>query len=211
MSHKKYQKGFGLLEVLVSVVIIITILSAMVFIGRSSLNNSQYAQERAQAIYLAQEGIEIIRQMRDSNWIDGDNTTEWNSWDYDGNLFSEVQDGRCYKINDIITSPLSSPYYGRHNMVYTNLSNKGACKNALKDPTKTGEWGKRTVNNLDYYRNVFIENVSGLMQSADTAEETAYANSAYKITVFVQWINRGSYRKEPVEVSEIITNWRPDY
>ncbi|MCL5410331.1 MAG: hypothetical protein M1324_00550 [Patescibacteria group bacterium] len=75
----KFRKGFGILEVLVSSLIIITILMALVFVGRTALANSAYSQEKAQAVYVAQEGIEIVRQIRDTNWIDGDNTTGWNS------------------------------------------------------------------------------------------------------------------------------------
>lgn len=204
MSNK-YKKGFGLLEVLVSAVIIVTILSAMVFIGRSTLNNSQYAQERAQAIYLAQEGIEIVRQIRDTNWIDENNATAWNSWKYVSDTFSAVETGRCYKIGQPI-STLSSAYYGRQNLQYANLTDENSCKDALKSSAQTDGWDKRTLNNLDFYRNIYVEDVEGLLQPTANFDQ-----SAYKVTVFIQWKNRGSYRNDPIEVSEIITNWRPNY
>jgi type II secretory pathway pseudopilin PulG len=75
----KKKKAFGLLEVLLSGVIIIIILSSLMVVARNAVDNSILLQQRAQATYLAQEGIELVRQIRDTNYIDGDNSTGWSS------------------------------------------------------------------------------------------------------------------------------------
>lgn len=77
-SNKKFKKGFGLLEVLLSGVIIITVLGALVFLGRNTINNSTYNQQRTEALFYAQQGVEMVRQIRDSNYIDGNQGTNWN-------------------------------------------------------------------------------------------------------------------------------------
>ncbi|OQB05261.1 MAG: hypothetical protein BWY19_01112 [bacterium ADurb.Bin212] len=75
----KKKKAFGLLEVLLSGVIIIIILSALTVVARNAVDNSVLLQQRAQATYLAQEGIELVRQIRDTNYIDGNPDTKWNT------------------------------------------------------------------------------------------------------------------------------------
>lgn len=78
-NNKKFSKGFGILEVLISSAIIIVVLGTLVFIAQSSLMNAAYMQERAQAVSLAAEAIETIRQNRDSNYIDQNSETQWNT------------------------------------------------------------------------------------------------------------------------------------
>ena len=89
-------KGFTLIEVTIAIfVLLIGILGVFAatqqIISYISLSNSKLT-----AIYLAQEGVEIVRNTRDSNWLDGIN---WNNGlticaagceaDYDdSNLFS---------------------------------------------------------------------------------------------------------------------------
>lgn len=75
IKFQKRKRGFGILEVLISGVIIIIILGALVVLARNAINNSQYVQERSQAVNLAQEGIEIVRQIRDTSYYSANN---WN-------------------------------------------------------------------------------------------------------------------------------------
>jgi len=79
MKIRTRKKGFGILEVLLAGVIIIIVMSAIVVLGRSAMTKTQYLQQRAEATFLAQEGIELIRQIRDSNYIDGNNATAWDN------------------------------------------------------------------------------------------------------------------------------------
>lgn len=65
----KSRKGFGLLETLFSTAVFIVVVGGMVTLGRLSLRNAALAAHRTQAINLAQDGIESVRQMRDTGWI----------------------------------------------------------------------------------------------------------------------------------------------
>lgn len=72
---KKSGGGFTLLEMMMAVfVILVGILGAMALIQRVLFFGS-LSQSRLAAAYLAQEGIEIIRNVRDTNWL------EDNPWD----------------------------------------------------------------------------------------------------------------------------------
>ncbi len=64
---KQKNKGFTLVEVLVAVVIFtLSILSVMAVLG-SGVANTNFAKNKIIAEYLAQEGIEYIRNTRDTN------------------------------------------------------------------------------------------------------------------------------------------------
>ena len=63
------QKGFTLLEVMVAIFVItvgvIGVLSAL----QRATSATFVSSSRLEAIYLAQEGIEIVRNIRDTNWL----------------------------------------------------------------------------------------------------------------------------------------------
>lgn len=70
-SKIKSQKspGFGLLETVVAVGILVIIVSAVVSLQTFNLKNSMVNKHRAQAAYLANEVLSIIKQTRDSYWV----------------------------------------------------------------------------------------------------------------------------------------------
>lgn len=74
------KRGFTLLELLVSIFILsVGILGAYIAIQKSA-SIANYANSRLTAAYLAQEGIEIIRNIKDTNLLEGltDSDIEWN-------------------------------------------------------------------------------------------------------------------------------------
>ncbi|MDZ7726614.1 MAG: hypothetical protein U5L75_03485 [Candidatus Campbellbacteria bacterium] len=68
MSKHSLQKGIGLIEVLIAT----TILTLIVFAFTSSLSlyssASVDATKRTQATFLAEEGLEVVRMLRDESW-----------------------------------------------------------------------------------------------------------------------------------------------
>lgn len=75
-TTKNYSKGFGLLEVVLAAGILVIVIGATVALGNVAIKNSVISQDRTQAYNLAQEGLEIVRNVRDNAWIDSDpNTT----------------------------------------------------------------------------------------------------------------------------------------
>ena len=170
------KKGFGLLEVLLSAVIIIIILAALVTIGRAALNNNEYLAQRAQAIYLAQEGLEMTRQIRDTNWIDGENTTKWNTLDR-------------------ITTPTAT---GDYSLIFLNNWKLGM-------PT-TGE--NILVGGVIFNRKINISSANDNLLPTLTNNPNL-SDYAIKIKSTVTWTYSGQSKN--VELSEILTNWRPDF
>ena len=65
-------KGFTLLEVMAAVfVITVGVIGALSALQRAT-SATFASSSRLEAIYLAQEGIEIVRNIRDTNWLKGD-------------------------------------------------------------------------------------------------------------------------------------------
>jgi len=62
--------GFGLAEVLLASGILILVVASIVSLSRFVVRGYAVTASRIQANYLAQEGIEIVRAVRDSYWID---------------------------------------------------------------------------------------------------------------------------------------------
>lgn len=66
-------KGFTLVETLVAVAILTLAVSGAFSAASASITSSTYSKDQIIAFYLAQEGIEFIRNMRDENGLNGRN------------------------------------------------------------------------------------------------------------------------------------------
>lgn len=67
----KNEKGFGIMEVLVSVAIISFSFVGIMSLFAFNLRVEQMNRNKIIGSYLAQEAIEVIRQKRDNNWFTG--------------------------------------------------------------------------------------------------------------------------------------------
>jgi type II secretory pathway pseudopilin PulG len=63
--NKKRQSGQTLIEVLVALAASVVIIGAITVASLSSLNNAQFSRDQSAATHFAQQGLEIIRNMRD--------------------------------------------------------------------------------------------------------------------------------------------------
>ena len=70
------QKGFGLIEVTVSVYILAMGLLGLMSLLHQSLKAQGINKNTIIAAQLAQEGVELVRNVRDNNWLDPNNT-DW--------------------------------------------------------------------------------------------------------------------------------------
>ncbi len=89
MITNRTQQGFTLVETLVALALVASSLVPIFFLSSSSARLSQNIEHDVVATNLVQEGIEVIRAIRDSNWFssapfpagldDGDYEVEWDS------------------------------------------------------------------------------------------------------------------------------------
>lgn len=63
--------AFTLLETLVAVAVLLMALLGPFSIAQQSLRSAYYARDQVTAYYLAQEGVEFVRAVRDENYLTG--------------------------------------------------------------------------------------------------------------------------------------------
>lgn len=65
---EEFEKGQSMFEVIFAIGIAAIVLVALVSVSTASLRNSTFANANSQASKLAQECIEHVRELRDTNW-----------------------------------------------------------------------------------------------------------------------------------------------
>jgi len=68
-KQKTKNKGFSLMEVIIAIAIITTALISIMVLITFSISSIRVAKSKIIATNLAQEGLEIVRNIRDSNWL----------------------------------------------------------------------------------------------------------------------------------------------
>ncbi len=180
----KSKKGFGLLEVLLAGLIIITMLGALVFVAKTAINNAAYTMERQNAIFLAQEGIEQVRQMRDTNYIDADSYTEWNMLT------------RNFSTNKYEAPDLNSKYYSYFGTTIGRLM--------LKQTSDIESIPDKTVGGVPYKRYFYFSKINDINTPAigSVNDSLTMSDQILKVTVGVQW----RAGEKEVILNEIIAN-----
>jgi Tfp pilus assembly protein PilV len=198
-TSRKFSKGFGILEVLISSAIIIVVLGTLVFIAQSSLSNASYMQERAQAVSLAAEAIETVRQNRDSNYIDEANATQWDmigsastSSIISGNYFYAGDARTTFKVLDDLL-PLNNA--------------------AARLRINNGSVQVIKIDGVNYSRIIKFYDISkvgsGQLLTTPVIDENGTNNSknAFLVSVNVTWQGSGG-KAASVDLDEIVANSR---
>jgi len=189
MNKVKKQAGFGLVETLIASTIIVSVIASFVFVSQGVLTATGRTADRLQATSLAAEGIEVVRQLRDTNWIDQDNNTDWGKWE---------------------TSSLSQYVVPRKEYM-TNFTDPSVpvAKRYFLTPVLAGQ--KIILNGATYNRTVKILSVSNprvIMPSSSDLKQKQLLDLSYKVTSRVYSVDDP---RIDITLSEIITNWRPNF
>jgi len=106
---KQNKNGFTLIEVLAAIIVIIVGVVGVLALIQQTITYTALSSSRLVASYLAQEGIEIVRNIRDGNWLeqrtnsaiswtDGLSAGDWEA-DYNDAVLSSYGAGRYLKID----------------------------------------------------------------------------------------------------------------
>lgn len=93
----KNKKGQGLVEVIIALGVITTGIIGVLTLTYSSLSASETSIKQIVAVNLAREGVEVVRNIRDSNWLSND--TNW----LDGLILGNDYDGIA-KFDPVVAS-----------------------------------------------------------------------------------------------------------
>ncbi|MFH0819368.1 MAG: prepilin-type N-terminal cleavage/methylation domain-containing protein [Patescibacteria group bacterium] len=86
------QRGQTLIEVIIAVSIMLIGIISIVSLSITSRMISTISSQELLAAHLAREGVEVIRNIRDSNWLQrqSDGTTSWDAELYSGTDYTAV-------------------------------------------------------------------------------------------------------------------------
>lgn len=115
---KQKNKGFTLVETLVAISIFtMSILGLMSILGKG-ISDTNYAKQKTIAAYLAQEGVEYIRNMRDT-FVLYDSTSVQNGW----NLFkTKLTNASCFTVNGCYFRDLTSADFTNPNQPMAGIA-----------------------------------------------------------------------------------------
>jgi len=174
MSNKifKIKNGFTLLEVIIAVFIIAVGVAGVAKIMPSLIVDSSVNQSRLVAAYLAQEGIEIVRNIRDTNWLENQYGGSPVAWD-DGFSPCISANGGCdIDYYGVAAPPIIHPFSGTGLKLAITPSPAGYNHSFGNDTTK------------------FVRKI--------TIDKNA-TNDILTVTVNVSWDDRGKHYDFPVQ------------
>lgn len=146
-------KGFSIIETVVALSIITIGILGILSLFTQTVSNSELGVNQEIATNLAQEGVEIIRNQRDSNWI-----TEKEEWDdgisETGYYQVNFKDNNTWEIKKLGIDSTFQPFYLKNDEIYTHdatgkitiFSRQIAINNYEKDIlkiTSTVQWTER--------------------------------------------------------------------
>ncbi len=191
-SLKKFntkKDGFTLVETLVALLIFTVSILSVMSVLTSGISNTTYVKQKTTAGYLAQEGIEYIRNMRDTFAIyDASGAqTGWTSFvDYLLGASCDRADG-CYFNNSGLD--YNDPSQPMTRLIVTGCN--GSCPNLKYDP-QTGKYDYASVSGVD----------SGLSRKISITQIDA---NEIQISSTVYWQQgSGSYN---ITFTEHLFNW----
>lgn len=174
------KSGFTLLEVIIAITILTMAVGGSFILIQQTLIASSLNQSKLIAYYLTQEGIEIVRNIRDGNWLKqrSNPDTLWDKGLADDLTIGQSQDFivdyRAQELSSFVDTPLNLDI----ERVFYNYSPDG-------DPTP-------------FKRKISITKV-------DLPDTSNPADYALKVLVQIEWSERG--RNHSVEATEYIYNW----
>ncbi len=182
------QAGFSLTEVMIGIMILTVAIVAATNLLISLIKTNETNLKHLQAYYFAVEGIEVVRNMRDTNWLLNENwlTDEdggpWGQKFDDGNYSVTVSRKENFGLGEVS----SSVELGAYAPFKVDASSDGAIVKFINDDVESGFQRKLEV--LDY--------------QYECGEKCA----DYKlIRVTVTWDGGPD---EGVVLEEVLTNWK---
>lgn len=138
-KKNKRNKGFSLMEVIISVGIVSFAFVGVMSVFASNIRVEIQNRDRVTASYLAQEAVEVIRQKRDTNWFTG-GAADWdNGIKYgDNHVLSLIDPGDLSKGWDDLVNAGNADYSYKKRIFLNNNGNYVQCS----DNNKCGD-GKR--------------------------------------------------------------------
>lgn len=182
MNKTFKEKGFSLLETLIAASILAMVAAGAISLVNSSLRRSADSLDRAVAINLSREAIELLRSARDSVYIDKlfDANGSPNKWYEPINPF-----GGPFELGELRANNIS----------YYRLT-----------PSPQGELINLGEN--DFIRKIYVERVSFNYPQSVGLPNPGQVNQDELVRLVRVEVSWGAEERQKVETSVLFTNWR---
>ncbi len=192
----KNNLGQGLIEVIVAIAIIASGLTAALSLTSTATKGSRISTQQIVAANLAREGVEIVRNIRDSNWLQNNNwlTGLVSGTDYNGVL-------RYNQSTDTWSIDFTSNAMGSNTELVRSAS--GRYLSILDDPN-----GYKTGFNRFLEMALICENPSNnniVIRYTGQSCPNGYTNIGLKVISQVDWLEDGKTKTFMIE--ENLYNW----
>jgi len=206
MKIIRNQKGQSLMELLVALFILVSALAATVVLIVTSINAGRESRQRLISTNFAREGIEIVRNVRDSNWSD-DTGVAWDDGLTDSNYVTAIP-----LLDD--TNPISLSFDDYINPTPALIDNM----NIKTDDTVYLQGQGLAENATVYYRLIYINPICqksdgtegiGVKDSTEncaTQFDANYTKVGIRVISEVHWKAYDSNKK--VIVEDRLYNWQ---
>jgi len=148
ITNFKKEKGFTIIEAIVSIAIFVTAVTATMLAAQKAISNSIFAKQQVQAFFLANEVVEYLRNARDTNIITGSH------WLHG---FAELSSDACAAGKTCRIDTQSTT-----NQFVTCSGGSGSCPNLSQNSSTKliGYTGSGTWVATPFRREIQISNVS---------------------------------------------------
>ena len=217
------RKGQGILEVVIAISVVVIGLVSIISLVVFNINVQSYNHNMLIASNLAREGIEVIRNIRDNNWLN----SEWDNGLITANS-SPLSEEKGFLFRNLYLwgFPIE---YDIHDLgcsweecVYNDSATHGPTPAKISLMEQNGHFlydqfgHSRPGTNQDtnFYRVIFINEICStngtdeeIITSYDRhCENYAYERIGLQVISKVGWINKGTMRT--IEVEERLYNWK---
>jgi hypothetical protein len=144
------KKGFTLAEVILAIFLLTTGIIGTYTLIAQTISSITYSSNKLIGAYLAQEGIEIVRNLRDSNWLDPA-TISWDEGlltaNCDGIRDSTINNGCRVDYNHSYDIDKDNPLLPLYNGEYLNIDSNGFYSYSVNPPFTQTNFKRKIVIN----------------------------------------------------------------
>lgn len=184
VSGIRFKRGFGLIEAVFATGILAMIATGAVVLNTQALRNTAVLADRLTAFEWAQEGVEVVRQIRDTNLIDGHPETDWKCFDPDQAPSAPSYDCGFNTINE-------------NNIYHLETTVDGSRWKLVVSPPGDSSLSNKFAPAGYFTREIHI----GKTSPDDPEKRLVQVKVSFKV---------GVGRTETITLSTILTNWRKE-
>ncbi len=152
-KQEQYNKGFTLVETLVAIAIFATSIVGLISITARGVNDNVFVKNKLIASYLSQEGVELVRNMRDTSVLP-ENAVDWNTFLTDQTNWV----GNCYRSTVANTNACAID--GTLTELAAEECVDGVCSPIGFDTT-TSTYTYNSISDSIFTRTIYIQPVTG--------------------------------------------------